>query len=342
VSGAEGPVVEHRDVGPLGLLHARPVILYAPDVELFDPAAALWSVLEALPVRPSYLVVGPTWTLEQGYPQDVLRPALEPLRNQFDHFHIVILASNAAESQALRDCDETPLWCSKGAFLDERSFFPIPERPRAFDAVYDAAWADYKRHHLAGDVASLALITYLNPRRSTINYYVRAFSAVAQATWLNPPWVLNERHLQPREVNEAYSTARVGLCLSKVEGIMRASIQYLLAGLPVVTTHNLGGRDAFFDPSYTRWVDDDPVEVARAVTELAHLDLDPQVIRRTVLAKVQEHRARFADWVRRTIEHEGGNPGRWGDVWPSDLPNQLAPLTPVGDIVRSVVNIDVS
>ena len=50
-----------------------------------------------------------------------------------------------------------------------------------------------------------------------------------------------------------------------------------LAGLPVVTTANVGGRDEFLDPRAARWVDDDPREVAAAVHELTTDPVDPLV-----------------------------------------------------------------
>lgn len=117
---------------------------------------------------------------------------------------------------------------------------------------------------------------------------------------------------------------------------MKASVQHLLAGLPVVTTRNLGGRDVLFDKSYVRWVDDDPGAVAEAVDELVRLDLDPNAVRRAVLSKMAAHRERFAQWVCRTIEDEGGEPGRWRHGWPTGLPNRLEVLTQSDEVLRAV------
>ncbi|WP_164127899.1 glycosyltransferase, partial [Stenotrophomonas maltophilia] len=56
--------------------------------------------------------------------------------------------------------------------------------------------------------------------------------------------------LTPEAVNRVYNQAAVGLCLSAVEGAMCASMEYLMAGLPVVSTPSVGGRDVYFDPDY--------------------------------------------------------------------------------------------
>lgn len=196
---------ERRAVGPLALLHAAPVIIHSQDVQVFDPDSVLWSVLEDIAVRPVHLVVGPTWALEQHYPRHVLKPALDALRDRFEHVHIVVLAPSEAGVEALRNSGETPLWCSEGTFTSESLFYPIPGSTRRFDAVYDAAWADYKRHDLAGEIKSLALITYLNPRRCTLDYYQRAMTLLSHAMWLNPPWSTKSRHLSFNEVNDSYN-----------------------------------------------------------------------------------------------------------------------------------------
>ena len=43
-----------------------------------------------------------------------------------------------------------------------------------------------------------------------------------------------------------YNLSKVGLCLSKAEGAMYSSMEYLLCGLPIVSTKSIGGRDEFF------------------------------------------------------------------------------------------------
>jgi hypothetical protein len=161
-------------------------------------------------------------------------------------------------------------------------------------------------------------------------------AAVEHATWIRCPWGPKSKRLSVEEVNAAYNRARVGLCLSSAEGAMWASIQYLLAGLPVVTTRNLGGRDEFFDPAYTRWVDDDPEAVADAVAELIKLDLDPWMIREATLTKVAAHRSRMLARMRHLIEAEGGDLGRWGGDWPKGLPNKLLKFSSPAEVIAEI------
>lgn len=49
---------------------------------------------------------------------------------------------------------------------------------------------------------------------------------------------------------------------------MFASMEYLLCGLPIVSTPSIGGRDVFFDKDYVEIVEPDPHAVKEAVIEM--------------------------------------------------------------------------
>jgi glycosyltransferase involved in cell wall biosynthesis len=324
---ATGQLVGRQEEGYFSLLHADPVVLYAWDSEIRESDAALWAVLDAVKERSAYLILGPSWTVLNGGAREHRAEEMRQLLHRFEHLVAIYICPTASEATALRRGGLPVLHCSEGALVREDLFTPTPRRRPKFDAIYDAKWADYKRHDLAGAIQSLALIAAPPWRPSdgcTVDHYRRAHAAVSHATWISKPWGSdNKRWLSWEEVNAAYNQARVGLCLSRVEGSMAASIQYLLAGLPVVTTANLGGRDEFFDPAYVRWVDDRPEAVAGAVDELVSLDLDPQMIRETTLAKMKQHRDRLQAWIREAILTEGGKLGRWEGDWPAGLANKL-------------------
>jgi len=101
----------------------------------------------------------------------------------------------------------------------------------------------------------------------------------------------------PQRVNEHYARSRVGLCLSKEEGTMRVSAEYLLAGLPLVSTRSKGGRDFFFDSDYCLVVDDDPHPVAEAVGTLVKRNIPRHYVRERTLEKIHRERERFAKIV---------------------------------------------
>ncbi len=110
--------------------------------------------------------------------------------------------------------------------------------------------------------------------------------------------------LASNEIAELVSQARVGLCLSAVEGAMYAATVYLLCGLPVVSTASLGGRDEWFDTRYVRVVSDEPAAIAAAVGELTKRRFDPHWIRQQTLTKMWRHRRRFVEVVQNIFDAE--------------------------------------
>jgi len=74
---------------------------------------------------------------------------------------------------------------------------------------------------------------------------------------------------------------------------MYASMQYLLAGLPVVSTKSRGGRDEFFAREYVRIVADNQEAVAAGLREMLDCKVPPEEIRRRTLEKSEQHKTRL-------------------------------------------------
>ena len=178
------------------------------------------------------------------------------------------------------------------AFLDERLFSIQPETNKAYDAVYNARMTEFKRHELAREVKSLLIIGGTVTPEDSVAYFQRTKAILPHAkfTYDGEKKILNEQ-----EVNSLLNQSRVGLCLSACEGTMYAAVEYLLCGLPVVSTVSLGGRDSWFDPRFTRIVADDPQQIAAAVRDLIEQKLCPHMIRSETLIRMAEHRQRLID-----------------------------------------------
>jgi hypothetical protein len=86
---------------------------------------------------------------------------------------------------------------------------------------------------------------------------------------------------------------------------MMASIEYLLAGLPVVSNPSRGGRDVFFDPDYCAIVDPEPAKIREAVEALRGRGIPREYVRARTLAKLQVERHRFTAFIERLrAEHD--------------------------------------
>ena len=112
----------------------------------------------------------------------------------------------------------------------------------------------------------------------------------------------NKTFVPPEAVRDVYRASRVALALSSKEGAMFASMEYLMCGLPVVTTRNRGGRNRYLTPLNSRFVAACPKAVARAVADLAAAPPDPLSVRAEVLGLVQRDRLAYL----RILSHRCG------------------------------------
>jgi len=194
------------------------------------------------------------------------------------------------------------VFVNQNAFLDETLFNIQANASKTYDVVYNARMCSFKRHDLLRDTPSALLIGGLLAQDDSQEYFDLVRVALPQATFTH---AIDPRNRRSEEVVQLVSSARVGVCLSEVEGAMFAATEYLLCGLPVVSTPSLGGRDAWFDPRFTRIVPPDPRAVAGAIQELISLKIPPQLIRNATIARMTEHRQRFTEAVQRIHTVEG-------------------------------------
>jgi hypothetical protein len=96
---------------------------------------------------------------------------------------------------------------------------------------------------------------------------------------------------------------------------MFASVEYLLSGLPIVTTPSLGGRHVYHDAEYCWTVPADPRSVADAVQGLKAKGIPRSYIRDRILRRLQPDRARFMRLINAILE-ECRSQRRLADPWP--------------------------
>ena len=195
---------------------------------------------------------------------------------------LVFLCNSEREVALIAGLGLRAEYCHQNAFLDE-GHYRIYDRPVKFDAVYLARITPFKRHQLALGVASLRLIGDHSPQEAA--YFAEVMRQFPHASW--------KRKVFSRFVSRAICEARCGLCLSAEEGAMFVSAEYLLSGRPLVSTRNLGGRDAFFEPTYAYIADDSAEAVREGVEAMKRCALTPAEIRQRTIAKFRPHRERM-------------------------------------------------
>ena len=128
---------------------------------------------------------------------------------------------------------------------DEAEFTVQDDVDKKYDAVYVAAAARYKRIHLALQVQRLFVVTYFWPDvRDAEGYWNLGLFDKRLKNVEH-----NKNRIERKEVGQIINEAHCGLALSRVEGAMWAVQEYLLSGVPVVTTWNLGGRNHYLNRS---------------------------------------------------------------------------------------------
>ncbi len=185
-------------------------------------------------------------------------------------------------------------------FVEEGIFKPLPDVVPQYDAIYNANFSPFKRRELTAEIASCIHLGYFSDvsmRKEQLPLYDAARAALPHHSFMNPVNGEDVVRLQPKEVNALLASAHVGLCLSAEEGAMIASMEYLLAGLPVVSSPSLGGRDRYFDPDVTMIVEPNPRAVREAVEALKARNIPREVVREKTLKLVSRDRMAFNDFV---------------------------------------------
>ena len=299
---------------------------FQAQVLITDPLVAITATRSNLPLGPVPCIAARVgdrecwwlivihWTIEIEDRHTPIVAAYRAFAANYSRHQILYLCNTERERELLASAGVPAIFCNHNVLVSERLYVPDAGKTKEYDAVYTARMLPYKRHALGCVIPSLALI-YYDVESAEPGYFDTVREALPNAVFVNEVLakagygqLANSRAqalaaqlfakrnfvaLRPEKVSEVLNRARVGLCLSAAEGAMYASMEYLLCGLPVVSTENYGGRDEFFDAEYCRTVPPDPYVVAAAVAELADRNIAAARVRESTLARVGAMRDRL-------------------------------------------------
>lgn len=265
-------------------------------------------------------IVFPTWTLERTGFVEAIRADYDAYRASFPRHKFRFLGNTYHEAQLLGAQGLPAMFLNKNFTVSDRTFRPLPDIEVEFDAIYNARYIREKRHELAALVPRVAYLAYSESRAERVASFQEIHRQIGERT---PDHVLLNEVADGRPVtldregvNAALARAAVGLMLSAAEGSNYASMEYMLAGLPVVSTPSIGGRDVYYDPDFCLVCDPDPVAVRDAVATLIKRDIPRSEIRARALARIGPARQRFLELIDTLLHELGAKPTFAGSEWP--------------------------
>lgn len=233
---------------------------------------------------------------------------------------------------------------NNNCWLDENKFTITEGAVKNYDAVYTARAIDCKRLHLAKKVKNLALV-HSDPMSCTVMIPSNGFEQCKPA--FKPDAYLNHIGL-----SALYNESRCGLMLSRTEGACFTASEYMLCGIPVVSTESepdntLGGRQAWLSPDNSIYCAPTSSAVAEAVDRIIDLNLNPADIRNSHISKMVAYRNHFQEEVLlpllQKIGYRGNPAHSLADVawrkasqgWKFRMENTMKPLKEILAILQS-------
>ena len=324
---------------PAAVIARNPLISYS-GISRHARLGLAGLVGDCLAGRDAWFLLSPTWSIESREAAEDLRARAVRHRHLQPRHRLIFVCNTLEEEAEMRAVGEAAIFYNKTANVSEAVFRPLPGEPRIFDAVYNAQLVAWKRHELALAIPSCAFIFYRDSHGEgspgVEAGIIARHGAMPGHVFLNTFRKSGApRRFSPHDVNRELNRAHVGLCLSEREGAMFASVEYLLAGLPVVTTPSSGGRHVYHDPEFSLTVPPNARAVAEAVAALKARGIPPEHVRARTLKLIEHDRARFMALLNTILDAAGAQ--RLTADWPFRKPVTMEWL-PVEEAVNRAVD----
>ncbi len=151
------------------------------------------------------------------------------------------------------------IFCNNNAWIDYNLFtITNSTQPRIYDLIMNCRSQTIKRPYLAQGVSNLAFIKNNNLKHDQDYDY----------TQLSCQYI-NNQPISQTEVIKLNNQSHCGGIFSEIEGCCYASSEYLLCGLPVISTPSRGGRDIWYTPDNSIIVNNSE-EVKMAVNQIVN------------------------------------------------------------------------
>lgn len=212
------------------------------------------------------------------------------------NYEITLLANSIQEKEYFeKRTTRDVLFCNHNAFLNEHVFDIIGNVPKRHDLIVDSAFHEYKNVEKANRIKETLHIGYFKSDMMT-QVVIPTYGKLAN--FVNGKY----KRLPKPQINAHYNESRVAGIFSLTEGACFASSQYLLAGLPVISTRCQGGRDIWYNEFNSIMCENDEDSIYNAhqlaLEKLESGEFNARHIRELHLAQMDEHRARLIEYIQ--------------------------------------------
>jgi len=266
-------------------MRAQAIYLLSEDPLVVTGSFATYEAMGQLKRPFTFLYHNPGWIRARSIPR-----YLKLLRHFGKNATLHFITNEESEARWLRLLGQKSTCLGHNLHVRDGFFTPDCEIPKTHDAVYAATMAPYKRIELAREIQRLQFVTYVTHQEE---WDLHSFEPRLRHA------DFNRRFISREEVRHVYRSSHVGLALSAAEGAMFSCTEYLLCGLPVVTTPNRGGRNRYLRPQWAKTVPPDPAAIRSAVEQYAHHPIDPMIVRNGALNLMHQDRLAFVSILER-------------------------------------------
>ena len=217
--------------------------------------------------------------------------------NSYSEYNIVILANSLEEKKYFESkVKNDVLFCNHNAFLNE-DIFNINENDmnKEYDLVIDSAFHNYKNVNLARKIPNVIHIGYY--KKDQLEIVMPNYGVILN--YLSGSY----ERINKTEINNFYNKSLIGGIFSTTEGACFASSQYLLCGLPVISTKSVGGRDIWYNDKNSIICEDNEEAIFEAYKlakeKIKNGDFNKYDIRNAHIKQMDEHKNTLSMYLKK-------------------------------------------
>ena len=252
---------------------------------------------------------------------------------KFPKHKIILLLNTPQEFKYFKNNGLECQFINHNALVDPNIFKPRKMR-KEYDVIYNGRLELGKRHYLLESCKNLALISgpILRKTEPKLEYLELLKSKIPNADILNYSRPIkmsqldsfsNMPILTARSVSKILNKSRVGVILSYKEGACYASIEYLLSGLPVISTSNIGGRDIFFDERFCKKTYSNARSLKKTIFKILKENISSDYIRTATLRKMKIHIDKMKILLEKIIIDYGNSNVNIDEYWDEIYINKM-------------------